>query len=152
MSSRLLKRLNNELTNLLKNELDGFVLTNYENIMIWKGYIEGPPNTPFEKGKFYIQFTFDEDYPFKPPSVKFLQSIFHPNIYRDGKICVDILETQNWAPSTQVSTIVLSLRSLFMDPNPMSPANRDAAKLFLENKDLYNKKVKDQIEINLKKT
>ena len=151
MSSRLLKRLNNELSGLLKESLEGFVLTDYENIMIWKGYIEGPPDTPFEKGKFHIQFTFDEDYPFKPPSVKFLQSIFHPNIYRDGKICVDILETQNWAASTQVRTIILSLRSLFMDPNPMSPANRDAAKMFMENRSLYDEKVRKEIDFNLKK-
>jgi ubiquitin-conjugating enzyme E2 A len=151
MSARLLKRLNNELNDYLKNQVEGFVLTDYENILIWKGYIEGPQDTPFENGKFNIQFTFDEDYPFKPPSVKFLQSIFHPNIYRDGKICVDILETQNWAPSTRVSTIVLSLRSLFMDPNPDSPANRDAAILYKQNKDLYNEKIKKEIEFNLKK-
>jgi ubiquitin-conjugating enzyme E2 A len=150
MTSKCVKRLTNELNDLLKNPVEGFILTEYENIMIWKGFIEGPSDTPFEKGKFNIQFTFDDDYPFKPPSVKFLQTIFHPNIYRDGKICVDILETQNWAPSTNVKTIALSLRSLFMDPNPNSPANRDAAKLFMENKKLYEEKVKNEIESNIK--
>jgi len=150
MTSKCVKRLTNELNDLLKNPVEGFVLTDYENIMILKGYIEGPPDSPFQKGKFHIQFSFDEDYPFKPPSVKFLQSIFHPNIYKDGKICVDILETNNWTSSTNIKTIALSLRSLFMDPNPDSPANRDAAKLFVENKNLYNEKVKKEIEINLK--
>jgi len=151
MSTRLLKRLNNELKTLLDEPLKEFELTNYENIMIWEGIIIGPPNTPFENGRFPIKFTFDSDYPFNPPSIKFLTSIFHPNIYRDGKICLDILETQNWAPATQVKTIILSLIVLFLDPNPDSPANRDAAILFKENRSSYDDKIRKEIEINLKK-
>ena len=151
MSTRLLKRLNNELKTLLDEPLKEFELTNYENIMVWEGIIKGPSDTPFENGKFPIRFTFDSDYPFKPPSIKFLTSIFHPNIYRDGKICLDILETQNWAPSTQVKTIILSLIVLFLDPNPDSPANRDAAILFKENRNLYDDKIRKEIKIYLKK-
>ena len=151
MSVRLLKRLNNELKTLLEDPLDAFVLTDYDNIMIWKGFIKGPPDTPFENGNFHIQFSFDEDYPFKPPSIKFLTNIFHPNIYRDGKICLDILETQNWAPATQVKTIILSLLLLFTEPNPDSPANREASELLKKNRDLYNEKIKKEILINLKK-
>ena len=35
---------------------------------------------------------FNSDYPSRPSFVKFLTPIFHPNIYRDGTICVDILQ------------------------------------------------------------
>jgi ubiquitin-conjugating enzyme E2 A len=141
-----LKRLTKELTQLTSEPLEGFILTDTTNIMCWKGIIEGPKDTPFENGKFPIQITFDEDYPRGPPSVKFLVSIFHPNIYRDGKICVDILQSQEWSPVQTVRTIVLSLRSLFMDPNPSSPANRDAAMMFMNNKTEYESKVREEIK------
>jgi len=35
---------------------------------------------------------FSEEYPNKPPVVKFLSKMFHPNIYADGGICLDILQ------------------------------------------------------------
>lgn len=138
-------RLTKELSKLKSDPVDGFTLLNYDNIMVWQGIIDGPKDTPYENGKFKIQFTFDDTYPVKPPSVKFLQFIFHPNIYKDGKICVDILQSNGWAPSQNVRTIIHSLRSLFMDPNPSSPANRDAAELYLKNKDEYNLKVKSYL-------
>jgi len=141
----LITRLTKELNKLKSDPVEGFILTDHENIMQWKGILEGPPDTPFANGKFKIQFTFDDDYPLSPPSVKFLDSIFHPNIYRDGKICVDILQKDEWTPVQTVRTIILSLRSLFMDPNPDSPANRDAAIMFKKDKKLYNETVIKQI-------
>jgi ubiquitin-protein ligase len=33
-----------------------------------------------------------------------------------------------------------------MDPNPASPANRDAAQLLMKSKDEYNTKVKEEIQ------
>ena len=140
-----IRRLTKELDQLKLNPVDGFVLTNYENIMQWQGVLDGPVDTPYENGKFKIQFTFTEEYPVYVPSVKFLESIFHPNIYRDGKICVDILQQNEWSPAQTVRSIVLSLRSLFMDPNPASPANRDAAVMFTTNRQLYDETVRKGI-------
>ena len=40
------------------------------------------------------QMEFSEDYPNKPPTVKFLSKMFHPNIYADGGICLDILQNR----------------------------------------------------------
>jgi ubiquitin-conjugating enzyme E2 A len=141
-----INRLTKELHKLKNEPVEGFVLTDTENMMCWKGILNGPNDTPYQEGKFKIQFTFDEDYPKCPPSVKFLQPIFHPNIYRDGKICVDILQSHEWSPVQTVRSIVLSLQSLFMDPNPASPANRDAAQLLMKSKDEYNTKVKEEIQ------
>ena len=92
---------------------------------------------------------FDSDYPKRPPSVKFLTSMYHPNIYRDGKICIDILQN-DWKPAKNVRTILYSIRSLLMDPNPSSPANREAAELFNKDRLAYDNKVKELIKINKK--
>ncbi|MFS8031589.1 putative ubiquitin-conjugating enzyme E2, ubiquitin-conjugating enzyme/RWD [Helianthus anomalus] len=40
----------------------------------------------------------------------------------------------------------LALQSLLCDPNPNSPANSEAARLFSENKREYNRKVKEVVE------
>ena len=54
---------------------------------------------------------FSEDYPNKPPVVKFLSKMFHPNIYADGGICLDILQNR-WSPTYDVSAILTSIQSL----------------------------------------
>jgi ubiquitin-conjugating enzyme E2 A len=136
-------RLTKELNKIQKEPIEGFTVTNVENIMIWQGELEGPINTPYENNKFKLQISFDEEYPIRAPSVKYLQFIFHPNIYKDGKICVDILQSSEWTPALNVRTIIQSLRSLFMDPNPSSPANREAAELYLQDIELFNNKVKE---------
>jgi ubiquitin-conjugating enzyme E2 A len=143
--SFVINRLTKELDKLKKEPVDGFTLEEFSNIMLWQGTLEGPKDTPYENGKFKIQFTFDTDYPIKPPSVKFLQYIYHPNLYKDGKICVDILQSHEWSPAQNVRTIIHSLRSLFMDPNPSSPANREAAELYMKDKVAYTVRVKEFI-------
>ena len=143
--SFVINRLSKELDKLKKETVEGFTLEEFSNIMLWQGTLEGPKDTPYENGKFKIQFTFDTDYPIKPTSVKFLQYIYHPNLYKDGKICVDILQSQEWSPAQNVRTIIHSLRSLFMDPNPSSPANREAAELYMKDKVLYTARVKEYL-------
>jgi hypothetical protein len=58
---------------------------------------------------------------------------------------LDILQ-RNWSPTYDVCAILTSIRSLLNDPNPNSPANNEAAKLFLENRRLYESKVRKLVE------
>ena len=91
---------------------------------------------------------FTEDYPSHPPEVSFKTPIYHPNVYRNGDICLDILKT-NWSPVYDVSNILVSIQSLLNDPNSKSPANAEAAKLYEEDRAEYYRKVKQMIEKNL---
>merc|ERR1712223_1459128 len=115
------------------------------NIMIWDAVIYGPADTPFEDGTFKLQIEFSEEYPNKPPRVKFISKMFHPNVYADGSICLDILQNR-WSPTYDVSSILTSIQSLLDEPNPNSPANAEAAQLFQENRREYERRVQDIVE------
>ncbi|SCZ88742.1 BZ3500_MvSof-1268-A1-R1_Chr2-1g04606 [Microbotryum saponariae] len=103
-----------------------------DNIMVWNAVIFGPAETPFEDGTFRLALSFDESYPNKPPTVKFVSKMFHPNVYASGELCLDILQNR-WSPTYDVAAILTSVQSLLNDPNPNSPANAEAAQLFREN-------------------
>uniref|UniRef100_A0A7R9USD8 E2 ubiquitin-conjugating enzyme n=1 Tax=Diacronema lutheri TaxID=2081491 RepID=A0A7R9USD8_DIALT len=115
------------------------------DIMKWNAVIFGPDETPWEDGTFRLQLEFTEDYPNKAPTVKFVTKLFHPNVYADGSICLDILQNQ-WSPIYDISAILTSIQSLLCDPNPNSPANSEAARLYQENRREYERKVKEIVE------
>ena len=62
-----------------------------DSLFRWSAVIFGPDETEWEGGIFKLSLDFSEEYPNKPPKVKFLTKMFHPNIYNDGSICLDIL-------------------------------------------------------------
>ena len=97
------------------------------DITHWTGYIDGPPQTPYAGGRFYIVIDFPSDYPFKPPQVQFTTPIYHPNISTKGEICLDILHSQ-WSPAFSIRALLLSICSLLTDPNLDHGLNREALK------------------------
>jgi ubiquitin-conjugating enzyme E2 A len=145
-------RLTRELAKLQSesDKLEGIVIDKPQDLTKWTARIKGPVDTPYEEGTFEMMLTFDSDYPVKPPSVKFLTPMYHPNIYRDGKICVDILQSHEWTPAQNVRTILVSIMSLLMDPNPSSPANREAAELYNKDKKAYDAKVREFVKTQMK--
>ena len=76
--------------------------------------------------------------PARPPA---LRTVFHPNVYSDGTLCLDIIQDQ-WSPCHNICTILSSIQSLLCDPNPNSPANPEAAQLFTHDKSAYHKRIR----------
>jgi Ubiquitin-conjugating enzyme len=71
--------------------------------------IIGPTDTPFEDGTFRLVMQFEESYPNKPPGVKFVSQMFHPNVYATGELCLDILQNR-WSPTYDVAAILTSIQ------------------------------------------
>tara|TARA_B110000093_G_C12618375_1_gene265043 strand:- start:193 stop:531 length:339 start_codon:yes stop_codon:yes gene_type:complete len=96
----------------------------------------GPTDTPYYGGIFYMNITFPNNYPFKPPKVSFVTKIYHPNINSSGGICLDILK-ENWSPALTISKVLISICSLLDDPNPDDPLVPDIARQFKDNFEAY---------------
>jgi ubiquitin-conjugating enzyme E2 A len=88
---------------------------------------------------------FTEEYPHKPPKVRFVSKMFHPNVYLDGSLCLDILQNR-WSPTYDVAAILTSIQSLLHDPNPTSPANALAAQIYQEDRREYDRRVHETVE------
>lgn len=108
-----------------------------EDILHWKATIIGPSDSPYEGGIFDLEIKFPNNYPFRPPSIKFLTKLYHPNINSNGEICLDILKSQ-WSPALKLSKVLLSICSLLTDPNPDDPLVTEAANLCKNNRVEYD--------------
>jgi ubiquitin-protein ligase len=115
------------------------------NLLKWKAVIAGPVDSEFDGAWFPLTFEFTTSYPHKPPKVRFDCDMHHPNIYTTRNICLDIL-SDKWSPAMQITSVLVSIRSLLVDPNISSPANCDASRDFRENRERYAKAVRDSIK------
>ncbi len=107
-----------------------------DEIIHWSARMKGPADSPFEDGIFSLDIIFPTEYPFKPPIIKFINKMYHPNINTAGAICLDILKDQ-WSPALSVFKVLLSISSLLADPNPNDPLNADVAGIYKSDKNKY---------------
>jgi ubiquitin-protein ligase len=134
-------RLQKELQDFCKNSMDGVSASPVgENMFDWLGRIEGPLGTPYEGGTFFVRISVPSNYPFKSPSFSFLTKIYHCNIDGD-EICLDILGSE-WTSSMTIGKVLLSLQSLFSDPNPDDPLNSEVADTYNTNRKKHDEKAK----------
>jgi len=140
------RRLQQDFRHLLNNKVEGIDASpTADNLFVWNAIICGPEETVYESGAFQLQLLFPDDYPLRPPQVRFITKVFHPNVWsEDGLVCVDILK-DGWVPSYDVLAILHSIRLLLIDPNPLSPANLEAALLYRDNRSDYNRRVLQMI-------
>lgn len=87
-----------------------------ENIRYIDAYIAGPQGSPYEGGKFKLEIFLGEGYPMDPPLCRFLTPVYHPNIDKLGRICLDILKDA-WTPAIQIRSMLLSIQALMSAPN-----------------------------------
>ena len=141
-SNTLIKRIARDMEECVQNNVD--IVKDENNITHITCILLGPPDSEYEEGIYHLDITFPAQYPFSPPVMKFTTKMFHPNISETGSICLDILKDK-WSPALSFYKILLSLQSLLTDPNPDSPLNGEAARLYKSDKKGYAIKVKEYI-------
>jgi len=94
--------------------------------------MNGPKNSIYENTKYEIHIKLSSEYPFKPPKIKVLTPIIHPNIYK-GKVCVDTLK-ENWSPAFTIHSVMIVIYYLLSNPDVS-----DTTKALSSNHVLYKK-------------
>lgn len=109
------RRVRKELKDILADPVPGcMVVPDDTDISKWTAFITGPKNSFYEGGKFKLAIQFPKDYPFQPPIIKFITSIYHAKIEHhsspDGTFYNPdghrIFKDSEWSPAFTVSKIL----------------------------------------------
>lgn len=114
-----------------------------DNLNNYQAAIHGPVDSPFEGGMYLLDIHFADEYPFKPPKIKFSTRMFHPNIREDGTIYLSKLYDE-WAPAFTIEKVLLSIQSLLTSPDTDASmtGNKEATRLYLHDRNKYDEQVR----------
>jgi len=133
MSGGLPRRITKETQRLLAEPVPGIsAMPDEQNARYFHVVVAGPAESPYEGGLFNLELYLPEEYPMSAPKVRFMTKIYHPNIDKLGRICLDILKDK-WSPALQIRTVLLSIQALLSAPNPDDPLANDVAEAWKTN-------------------
>lgn len=131
MDNALPKRIIKETQRLMQEPVPGIsAVPDEQNARYFHVIVSGPEGSPFEGGVFKLELFLPEEYPMSAPKVRFVTKIYHPNIDKLGRICLDILKDK-WSPALQIRTVLLSIQALLSAPNPDDPLNNEVAEQWI---------------------
>ncbi|KAL7665517.1 UBC core domain-containing protein [[Candida] zeylanoides] len=157
-AAAILQRQFKDLTDPKKGIPSFHIELDNDNIFLWNiGIMVLNESSMYHGGYFKGQMRFPPEFPFSPPTFRFTPAIYHPNVYRDGRLCISILhqggdptseepDSETWSPAQTVESVLISIISLLEDPNVSSPANIDASVELRKNPEAYKKRVLQEVE------
>lgn len=122
-------RIKSDINNIINNPLENdgiYVKFDESNIFHAQALIIGIKETPYEGGFFVFDINFPENYPLSPPNLKFdtidTTIRFNPNLYREGKVCLSIINTftgPQWTPCNSLRSVLISLLAMVFNNYPL---------------------------------
>lgn len=125
MSSKTIKRIMADIQQVSEQDTANMgIYYTFDEADISKGtaMIIGPKDTPYEGGFWFFSINFSQSYPYDPPAMSTLTQDgymrFGPNLYRDGKVCLSLLNTwhvgDKWSSTQTLRSILLSILTNIM--------------------------------------
>ncbi|RMZ89126.1 hypothetical protein DV736_g3643, partial [Chaetothyriales sp. CBS 134916] len=134
MAGHRARRVGKELADIRSDSLSHITVEPVgDSVSKLVGQFQGPPGTPYEGGTFDVDIQIPNEYPFKPPVMKFITKLWHPNVSsQTGAICLDTLST-GWSPVLTIKSAMISLQSLLSSPEPKDPQDAVVAQQMIKN-------------------
>ena len=110
-------------------------------MFVWDVTMKRPDNTPYAGGTFVLRLTFPTQYPFKPPTLTFQTTVYHPSVQTaTGEVCGAVLGT--WGPTLTAEHCLATVYSLLQDPNPDHPLEQEIAQMLANKPKEFEKMAK----------
>ncbi|CAI2727006.1 unnamed protein product [Schistosoma spindalis] len=112
------KRIKHEFENLCADPPYGIKIITLDTATYshFLAGIEGPPQSPYQGGFFHVLILVPDSYPFRPPVIRFLTRILHPNISFHGDVGLDSIR-HNWCLALSLEKLLISILALLTDPH-----------------------------------
>jgi len=138
------KRISKELKDIQDLADDSLfeVFVTEDNILDWKVMIKGPKNTPYEGGLFMLHVVFPQQYPFQPPKVQFVTSIYHCNVSSEGRLCLNVLR-DSWTPSLTFIKVMENIKLMLIEPDTLDALDAWKGSLARTEPEVYRKNARE---------
>eukprot|EP01119_Soliformovum_irregulare_P023924 TRINITY_DN845_c0_g1_i1.p1 TRINITY_DN845_c0_g1~~TRINITY_DN845_c0_g1_i1.p1 ORF type:complete len:210 (-),score=69.35 TRINITY_DN845_c0_g1_i1:65-694(-) len=114
-----------------------------DNIMKFEVNVT-PSDGLYRGATFNFQIEIPTTYPYDPPKALCTTLVYHPNIDWEGRVCLNILR-QEWMPVLSLGSVIFGLMTLFLEPNPDDPLNKEAAQLMVDRPKDFQRNVSDSL-------
>lgn len=151
-SALAIRRITLDVKKVMESPADAGLFWIHDDDRVNHGWavVCGCEDTPYHGGIFCFEVTFPDNYPFEPPLFNYLtndgRTRFNPNLYKNGKVCLSLLNTwqgEPWSGVQSLLSVLQAIQSAVINQNPLEnepahPACKDPKHPEME---IYNRMV-----------
>lgn len=118
------KRIMSDIRKIVKGNFEKeriYTWFDQEDIYHARAMLIGPEDTPYHNGYYFFDIRYPKNYPISPPQFKYmtLDNAWraNPNLYKDGKVCVSLLNTwqgPQWTACHNLGSVLVAVQSLIL--------------------------------------